>query len=269
MDWLPGFETKFEELTHQMVKDLEKCLQCGKCTAQCPAAKLSSYNPRQIIRDLKMGNVDKIISSEELWLCFFCSGCYAVCPRDINFPFAISMLRYAALAKGYGWEEVRKIKDPYAQDYYNTGLSVSPDEKNLGIRGEIAKNSGTDGRIGTIRKKMGLPEKRQVSEKALAEIRFISDATGMTDLLKSMSKQKGRKKHWNYGSPADLVKIKRGANQKFVDIDEPEGPVSLGHDPTGSGTRETPEGDSPRFRADAKPRQGQSPRFDHVPKKGK
>ena len=110
-DWLPGFDKKFAELTHQMVKDLEKCLQCGKCTRQCPAAKLSSYNPREIIRDLRMGNVEKVISSRELWLCFFCSGCYAVCPRDINFPFAISMLRYAALAQGYGWEEVKKINE--------------------------------------------------------------------------------------------------------------------------------------------------------------
>jgi len=220
IDWLPGFDKKFSELTHRMVKDLEKCMQCGKCTAQCPAAKLSSYNPRQIIRDLRIGNVEKVISSQELWLCFFCSGCYAVCPQDINFPFAIAMLRYAALAKGYGWEEVKKIKDPYAQDYYDTGLSVSPDEKNLGIRAEVAKNSGTDGRIGSVRRKMGLPEKRVVSDKALAEIRFISDATGMTDLLKGMEKKKGVPKKWNYGSPADLVRIKRGPHQKFQDIDD-------------------------------------------------
>jgi heterodisulfide reductase subunit C len=220
LDWLPGFDKKFAELTHRMVKDLEKCMQCGKCTAQCPAAKLSSYNPRQIIRDLKMGNVEKVISSQELWLCFFCSGCYAVCPQDINFPFAICMLRYAALAKGYGWKEVQKIKDPYAQDYYNTGSSVSPEENNIGIRGEIAKNSGTDGRMATIRKRMGLPEKRVISEKAMAEIRFISDATGMTDLFKEIETKKDVPKKWNYGSPADLVKIKRGPHQKFLDIDD-------------------------------------------------
>lgn len=220
MDWLPGFDKKFSELTHRMVKDLEKCMQCGKCTAQCPAAKLSSYNPRQIIRDLKMGNVEKVISSQELWLCFFCSGCYAVCPQDINFPFAVAMLRYAALAQGYGWEEVKKIKDPYAQDYYNTGLSVSPEERNLGLRRELAEHTGTDGRMATIRKRMGLPPKREVAAKALAEIRFIADATGMTDLFGEIEKKQGRPKKWNYGSPADLVRIKRGPHQKFIDIDD-------------------------------------------------
>jgi len=220
LDWLPGFDKDFAELTHEMVKDLEKCLQCGKCTAQCPAAKLSSYNPRRIIRDIRIGNVEKVISSHELWLCFFCSGCYASCPRDINFPFAIAMLRYAALAKGYGWEEVKKIKDPYAQDYLETGLSVGYNELNPGIRKEVAKNSGTDGKIESVRKKMGIDPKRKVSEKALSEIRFISDATGMTDLFIKIDKSKPLEKKWNYGSPADFVKIKKGPNQKFADLEE-------------------------------------------------
>ena len=110
-DWFPGFDKQLTVLSFGMVKDLEKCIQCGKCTAQCPAAKLSPYNPRKIINDIRTGNIGKVISSEELWLCFFCSGCYAVCPNDINFPFAVTMLRYAALAKGYGWDEVRKIRE--------------------------------------------------------------------------------------------------------------------------------------------------------------
>ena len=222
IDWLPGFDKKFDELTHGMVSDLEKCIQCGKCTAQCPAAKLSAYNPRRIIRDIRMGNVEKVISSQELWLCFFCSGCYAVCPQDINFPFAVSMLRYAALAKGYGWEEVKKIKDPYAQDYYNSGLSVGYKENNPGIKKNVSKNSGTDGDIESVRKQMGVEHKRKVSKKGLGEIRFIADATGMTDLFKEINKKIAEEKKWNYGSPADFVQIKRGANQKFEDLEEEE-----------------------------------------------
>lgn len=221
-DWLPGFDKKFSELTQHMVKDLEKCLQCGKCTAQCPAAKLSSFNPREIIRDLRIGNVEKVISSKELWFCFFCSGCYAVCPRSINFPFAVAMIRYAALAQGYGWEDVKKIKDPYAQDYCETGLSVSEKERNRGIKNERAKHSGTDGSIAAIREKMGMAKKRTVSPKALSEIQFIADATGMTELFREIEKKSSRGRKWNYGSAADMVKIKRGPNQKFLDLEEDE-----------------------------------------------
>jgi heterodisulfide reductase subunit C len=236
-DWLPGFDEKFAELTHEMVKDLEKCLQCGKCTAQCPAARLSSYNPRQIIRDIRMGNVEKVISSQELWLCFFCSGCYAVCPRDINFPFAVAMLRYAALAQNYGWDEVKRIKDPYAQDYYETGLSVSVKERNPGVQKEVAVHSGTDGKMTTIRAKIGLSPHRQVSAKALSEIRFIADATGMTDLFKAINRKTARRKQWNYGSPADLVKVKKGPNQKFIDL-EPEETAEQHEDPRSDRCRE-------------------------------
>jgi heterodisulfide reductase subunit C len=132
------------------------------------------------------------------------------------------MLRYAALSQGYGWEEVKKIKDPYAQDYYETGLSVNPNERNLGVKQEIAKHSNSDGRIETVRKKMGLPPKRQVSERAMSEIKFIADATGMTDLFKEIDKKIAKPKCWNYGSPADLVKVKRGPNQKFIDIEDEE-----------------------------------------------
>jgi hypothetical protein len=117
---------------------------------------------------------------------------------------------------------VKKVKDPYAQDYYDTGLSVAINERNLGIRKEIAKHSKTDGRIETVRKKMGLPAKRVVSKRAMSEIKFIADATGMTDLFKEINKKKAKAKKWNYGSPADLVKIKRGPNQKFADIEEEE-----------------------------------------------
>lgn len=229
-DWLPGFDKRFAELTHYMVKDLEKCLQCGKCTGQCPAAKLSSYNPRKMIRDITIGNVERVISSHELWLCFFCGGCYSVCPRDINFPFAVLMLRCAALTQDYGWSEVKKLKEPYVQDYYNTGLSVSLKERNKGVRKQIARNSNTDGRIETIRKRMGLTPRRIVSEKALSEIKFIADTTGMTDLMKEIDGKQSREKKWNYGSPADLVRIKRGPNQKFMDLVE-----DIGKDDSGEG----------------------------------
>lgn len=222
LDWLPGYDKKFAEVTHDMVNALEKCLQCGKCTAQCPAAKISSYNPRRLIRDLRIGNIEKVISSEELWLCFFCGGCYAVCPRDINFPYAVAMIRYAALDKGYGWKEVKKVKDPYASDYYKTGLSVSPEEANLGVKKEVSKNSHTDGKIESVRKEMGLKAIRMISDEALSEIRFIADATGMTDLFKDIDKKVDKEKQWNYGSEADLVKIKRAANDKFEDLEDKE-----------------------------------------------
>lgn len=217
-DWLPGFDKKFADLTHDMVNDLEKCLQCGKCTAQCPAAAVSSYNPRMIMRDIRVGNIERIIASRELWMCFFCGGCYAVCPRSINIPYAVVMLRYAALVEGYGVSDVQRIRHPYANDYMKTGLSVSDQERNPTVRKQVARNSGTNGKISSIRKKMGMPKQRVVSEKALAEIKFISDATGMAAYFEKMENACDKKRSWNYGNAQDLVTIKRNADGKFVDL---------------------------------------------------
>lgn len=221
-DWLIDFNEKFSELTLYMVDDLEKCLQCGKCTSQCPAARITSYNPRRLVRDILMGNVERVISSQELWFCFFCGGCYAVCPRDIQIPFAVVMLRYAALARGYGWDNVKEIKDPFAQDYYETGLTVNSEEDNPGVKEKRAENSNTDGDISSIREKVGLSPEREISEEALSEIKFISDATGMTDLFEEIDEKESRERDWNYGSEDTLIEIVKGPNQKFLGIAKTE-----------------------------------------------
>lgn len=45
--------------------------------------------------------------------------------------------------------------------------------------------------MGSIRKRMGLPEERTVCKEALAEVQFISDVSGMTRLMKEMNKKNG------------------------------------------------------------------------------
>jgi heterodisulfide reductase subunit C len=40
---------------YKLVQNLESCLQCGKCTGNCPVAALTqSYNPRAIINDIEV-----------------------------------------------------------------------------------------------------------------------------------------------------------------------------------------------------------------------
>jgi heterodisulfide reductase subunit C len=184
----PDLYPEFRELTFSFISDLEKCMQCGKCVGTCPAAAVAPYNSREMIHSIKMGNIDEVIKSEELWLCFFCSSCYAVCPKDINFPFTVAMLRYASLYAGFGWEFVKKLL-PYAWDYYKKGMTVQPSERNPNAVKRLAENSGTDGTMEAIRRKMGVEPSRQVSDRALAEIQFIADVSGMTRGLREMVKR--------------------------------------------------------------------------------
>lgn len=176
-DWSSDFYEKWKPVAMGFVNEAEKCLQCGKCTGQCPAAAVTpSYNPRKMIRDLVNGNIKRLISSVELWQCFFCSGCYSVCPMDINFPFFIFMLRLAAMSQGYGWEDVKMLEGYAENDYLKSGITVGPQERNpyvLENRGDITK----------IRVKAGLSPKRNVTKKAIDEINMISDLSGMTKMM--------------------------------------------------------------------------------------
>lgn len=179
-DWSDGFYERFKPIAMGFVNEAEKCLQCGKCTGQCPAAAVTpSYNPRKMIRDLVNGNVKRVLSSVELWQCFFCGGCYAACPMDINFQFFVFMFRLAALNEGYGWEDVKQLQSYAEKDYLKDGITVSAAERNpyvLDTRGDISK----------IREAAGLPSKRHVSDRAIAEINMLSDLTGMTTFMKSI-----------------------------------------------------------------------------------
>lgn len=184
----PDLYPKLRELTFGFISDLEKCMQCGKCVGNCPAAAVSPYNSRRLIHNIKSGNIEDVIESDELWSCFFCSSCYASCPKDINFPFSVAMLRYASLYAGYGSKYVKKLI-PYATDYYERGLTVLQQDRNPLATERRARQSGTSGRMSDIRVRMGLPAERKVSDEAISEIQFIAEATGMTALMKEMLKR--------------------------------------------------------------------------------
>ena len=96
---------------YRLVENLEHCLQCGKCAGICPVANLSpSYNPRQIINDVLSGSHVRWLNSEEIWRCFWCAGCYTLCPVDIHFPLLMMQLRYLAVASRHGLKYIVPFK---------------------------------------------------------------------------------------------------------------------------------------------------------------
>lgn len=210
---------ELSELTFRFIGDLEKCMQCGKCVGNCPAASVTQYNSRRTIHAIKLGNIEEVIKSEELWSCFFCSSCYAACPKDINFPFTVAMLRYASLYAGYGWGYVKKLL-PYALDYYASGMTVLQGERNPNITKRRAENSGTSGSMADVREKMGLPRERKISEKALSEVQFISDVSGMTKILKELP-GKAEKAPLTRGE-LEGIGIVKGRDGKFAGFPDEE-----------------------------------------------
>lgn len=60
---------------------LEKCINCGNCTAICSLSKDSDRFPRHMIRMAQLGMKDELLGSQELWLCYNCGDCSETCPQ--------------------------------------------------------------------------------------------------------------------------------------------------------------------------------------------
>ena len=80
----------------RFVEGLKACLNCGTCTAICPAAEFYNYDPR-IIADTVQSKDDNLIEallrSETIWYCGECMSCKTRCPRGNTPGLIIIALR--------------------------------------------------------------------------------------------------------------------------------------------------------------------------------
>lgn len=169
-DWDRDLYSKVDR--YNLVQNLEQCLQCGKCTGNCPVAAITpSYNPRQVINDIVRGSTTRLLDSEEIWRCFWCANCYRVCPVDIHYPLLMMQVRYMALENDYGVKYVAPI-NRFALRALEAGLTFVPGQK--GIE-----------KIQKLRSSIGASPWPEVSDKAKAELKAIFDLTGATDWIRA------------------------------------------------------------------------------------
>lgn len=77
------------------------CYQCGICTADCPVAKrVKEFRPRRIARLAVMGQKDRLLSGDTVWLCAGCYMCYERCPEKVKVSEIISALRNTTVEEG-------------------------------------------------------------------------------------------------------------------------------------------------------------------------
>lgn len=113
---------KLEDFSWKELLDGMTCVECGRCTEQCPANLTGKpLDPRKIIHHMKEAlldavdnpSVDKrktligddstpgIVHREELWACTTCGACMEACPLYIeHIPAIVDMRRYMTLTEG-------------------------------------------------------------------------------------------------------------------------------------------------------------------------
>jgi len=74
--------TLLREIKEYGAVGVEKCFNCGNCTAICSLTSNEDQFPRKIIRMAQLGRRDELLGSKELWLCYNCGDCSETCPQQ-------------------------------------------------------------------------------------------------------------------------------------------------------------------------------------------
>lgn len=92
----------YREVSLFGARDMEKCMQCGNCSASCPLSQGEDTFPRKIYRYLQLGLRQKLLSSPVPWLCYYCGECNKDCPRGAE-PAETMMAARRWLTTQYDW----------------------------------------------------------------------------------------------------------------------------------------------------------------------
>ena len=160
----------------------EKCMQCGRCTASCPAAyAFGDYSPRMVMSHLLIGDIDGL--SDYIWKCGQCYSCRARCPRNNSVGEAILALRERSIKLGTVPDTLLAVSHMLRHNLYNRGETFLPQM----MTDELLSEFGP----ATHKRCSGNSEKRvrlgylaadaraePIPPDSLGEIRYILNATG-------------------------------------------------------------------------------------------
>ena len=95
------------ELKDYGAAEIEKCFNCGNCTAICPLAEDNYPFPRKTIREIQLGLKDRMAQNLDPWLCYYCGNCSETCPKGAE-PGETMMAARRWLTAQYDWTGLSK-----------------------------------------------------------------------------------------------------------------------------------------------------------------
>jgi Fe-S oxidoreductase len=90
------------------------CLECGKCTANCPVARFNGgLSPRRMLGRALSGSMEALLSNSSMWSCLACANCEPRCPADVNFTELLKTVRGEALPARRSWPTCTHDETPH------------------------------------------------------------------------------------------------------------------------------------------------------------
>jgi len=217
------------------IEGLKACINCGTCTAICPAAAVSDYDPRLVVDLVQQEDekkLEQLLKSDTIWYCGECLSCKTRCPRDNTPGYIIQALRALSIETGYFIESRQgqkqlAIKRTVGDHILKYGYCVYIDEVNTELYPEqgpvwdwlkLHKEQVLE-RLGTSYKKEISGTLRQTSKESLNDLQKIFDETGATrrfEKIEKLSVQKAKELGVEYKDANDnyFAYLYNGVNDK-------------------------------------------------------
>ena len=203
------YELLLEDIRFE--EGLNACMNCGVCTAICPAAEFYNYDPRQIVDTVQTKDdtkIEELLKSETIWYCGECMSCKTRCPRG-NAPGLIIMaLRSLSQDLGFFTDSekgrqqlalkrtVGKWMTTYGYCLYLEGVGTSMHPEQGPVWDWIQDNwKDVFRKMGANYEGDGPGILRRIPEEAMDEIREIFRITGgmkRFDDIEEFSKKKAK-----------------------------------------------------------------------------
>jgi len=181
---------------------LTACMNCGMCTAVCPAAEFYDYDPRRICDTVQRGDeneIENLLKSDTIWFCGQCMSCKTRCPRGNAPGELITVLRRASQELGYFAEsekgrQQKQLMNTIEKNILDIGYCVHPDRVDPDYHPEqgpiwewYRENiEEIAPKLGANYHGNGPGALRTIPEEDLDEVRRIFEVTGGMELRKKV-----------------------------------------------------------------------------------
>ncbi len=193
---------------YRIKEGLKTCINCGTCTAICPAAEFYKYDPRKIVDTVQRkddAEIEALLKSDTIWYCGECMSCVTRCPRQNGPGLVIMALRNLSIKKGWfvyseKGRQVYPLTKIMTGNILNYGYCIHPKtfkwedhiesgpvwkwhmehlEDSLARQG--ANYLGDEGIL------------RKIPQESLDELKAIFDITGGTERIETVNKYSEQK----------------------------------------------------------------------------